>query len=93
MTLSPSPSAAVAAAFDGLPRSETRLPHGSVAGGAAIPSSRVPENLIHILEKARGTLDHNDFDTVNAEMSIHWHAETGAATLYFLLPPQTGAKK
>lgn len=85
-------SETLARALDGLPRSGRTLPDGSVSGGAAVPSSRVPENLIHMLEEARRGLDDDDFDTVGAEMSVHWHSATGAADIAVLLRPQTGEK-
>ena len=80
----------LAKAVDGLPRASNKLPDGSLAGSAAVPSSRVPLNLIHLLEAARRGLDNHDFDTVDAHMSVWHHVETKAATVTVVLRPQTG---
>lgn len=81
----------LAIALDGKPSKGIDLPDGQWFAEAKVPSSRVPENLIHLLEAARRGLDDLDYDTAGAEMSlIHHKGSTQYATVRVVMPPQTG---
>lgn len=84
----------LAAKVHGQPHTGAILPaDGSYMVRAVVPSSRVPENLIHMLEAARRGLDDEGLDTTDAEMSVCHHlGGTRKATVEVILKPQTGEK-
>ena len=80
----------LAEAVDGKPSTGIDMPDGQWFAEAKVPSSRVPENLIHLFEAARRGLDELDYDTAGAQMSLcHHMGSTKHATVRVVMPPQT----